>query len=951
MNTILSLSNIIRPLLGRRNATLRLAGLLLVGSAGAAWAQGTAFTYQGRLGDQGHAANGSYDLRCAIYDGGANGSLVAGPLTNSATGVTNGLFTVTLDFGSGVFTGPPRWLDVAIRTNGSASDFTLLSPRRLLTPAPYTVMANSASNLLGTLPDARLSPNVARLDAQQTFAGAVSFSPAAGPPFSVSSSAQVVNLNADLLDGLDSTALWLVGGNAGTAPGVNFLGTTDNQPLEVKVNAERALRLEPNGTSTPSVIGGFRSNLVAAGVSGAVIAGGGGTNQVNTLQASFSTIGGGGGNTVQAAGGYAAYAVIGGGYNNNIQTSANYGTIAGGTGNLIQNSTANGAIGGGAGNNIQMGAHQGTIGGGSVNVISASAHDAVVSGGAFNKASSAYATVPGGQQNEAIGAYSFAAGHRAKANQGSFVWADSTDVDFIHSGSDQFAVRAHGGVWFQTGLPGVTMDGPLQINGLLSGATLDATSLTTGTIPDARLSGNVALRTGGNTFTGNQVVSSGNLTLGSGSIGIGTTTPQAKLDVAGDAQVSGTSFTTTGDTARLVLGDGNHVLRSIYGVGCRLGVWPNADALAIADGTGNVGIGTTSPQAKLEVAGRVRALAVEGADSQPMEFYVNGGSNPADYQRALRLQYGASALVVGPNVIAGWLNNVVGAGVAGATIAGGGCREAYLGGRDLRNQVLSDCSTIGGGDGNSIGTNSFGSVVSGGDQNMVHPSSGSGTIGGGVGNEIAGNPRTSWLGPSSPGLNTVAGGGANVILSNSAAASIGGGVNNTIQTNCSNATIPGGSYAQAVNYGQLVYASGNFGTWYEGGNAQTSLYVLRNQTLNANTTELFLDGGESERRISMPTGSTWTFEILVVARSQNAGEFGTSQRAGFRIWGVINHDGSGTHLDFGDGQVLYPPGSPWAAYAMADNVNNALVVKVVGDSRIALRWVATVRTAEVMWPE
>jgi len=38
---------------------------------------------------------------------------------------------------------------------------------------------------------------------------------------------------------------WLTSGNAGTTAGSNFLGTTDNQPLELHVNNTRALRLEP----------------------------------------------------------------------------------------------------------------------------------------------------------------------------------------------------------------------------------------------------------------------------------------------------------------------------------------------------------------------------------------------------------------------------------------------------------------------------------------------------------------------------------------------------------------------------------------------------------------------------------------------------------------------------------------------------------------------------------
>jgi len=123
-------------------------------------AQGAAFTYQGRLNDGGSPATGIYDLRFAIYDAVTNGNLVSGVLTNAATPVTNGLFTVALDFGSGVFNGNARWLDIAVRTNDAAS-FATLSPRQKLAPTPYAVMANTASNLLGTLPATQLGGTVA----------------------------------------------------------------------------------------------------------------------------------------------------------------------------------------------------------------------------------------------------------------------------------------------------------------------------------------------------------------------------------------------------------------------------------------------------------------------------------------------------------------------------------------------------------------------------------------------------------------------------------------------------------------------------------------------------------------------------------------------------------------------------------------------------------------------
>ncbi len=119
-------------------------------------AQGTAFTYQSRLNDGGAPANGSYDLQFMLYDASAGGSQAGPALTNSATAVSNGLFTVTLDFGAGVFTGTNYWLDVSVRTNG-ASAFTELSPRQELTPVPYAIFANTSSNLSGTVSVAQLN--------------------------------------------------------------------------------------------------------------------------------------------------------------------------------------------------------------------------------------------------------------------------------------------------------------------------------------------------------------------------------------------------------------------------------------------------------------------------------------------------------------------------------------------------------------------------------------------------------------------------------------------------------------------------------------------------------------------------------------------------------------------------------------------------------------------------
>ena len=67
-------------------------------------------------------------------------------MTNNAVVVTDGLFTVLIDFGAGAFTGATNWLQIGVETNG-ASPFTTLAPRRQLTPVPYAIYAESGGAL------------------------------------------------------------------------------------------------------------------------------------------------------------------------------------------------------------------------------------------------------------------------------------------------------------------------------------------------------------------------------------------------------------------------------------------------------------------------------------------------------------------------------------------------------------------------------------------------------------------------------------------------------------------------------------------------------------------------------------------------------------------------------------------------------------------------------------
>src|SRR5437660_12326041 len=114
---------------------LALAALALLSTLNtrlsALFAQGTAFTYQGRLNRDGTAANGIYDLQFSLYDALVNGNTIGTVVASNAITVSNGLFTVTVDPGAGVFDGGGRWLEVAVRTNGGGA-FTSLNPRQPL---------------------------------------------------------------------------------------------------------------------------------------------------------------------------------------------------------------------------------------------------------------------------------------------------------------------------------------------------------------------------------------------------------------------------------------------------------------------------------------------------------------------------------------------------------------------------------------------------------------------------------------------------------------------------------------------------------------------------------------------------------------------------------------------------------------------------------------------------
>jgi hypothetical protein len=168
---------------------------------------GAAFTYQGQLADGADPAHGNYDLQFTLYDAASDGTAVAGPLIGSPVGVSNGLFTVMLDFGNS-FDGNARWLEIGVRPHGSVSDFVTLWPRQPLTASPYALYAPSAgmAATAASVPLSALPASVPRLDTdlRMNVTGDLSVVAPSGPP-----------LFAEGFEGATfPPAGWVSGGNA-----------------------------------------------------------------------------------------------------------------------------------------------------------------------------------------------------------------------------------------------------------------------------------------------------------------------------------------------------------------------------------------------------------------------------------------------------------------------------------------------------------------------------------------------------------------------------------------------------------------------------------------------------------------------------------------------------------------------------------------------------------------
>jgi hypothetical protein len=274
--------------------------------------------------------------------------------------------------------------------------------------------------------------------------------------------------------------------------------------------------------------------------------------------------------------------------------------------------------------------------------------------------------------------------------------------------------------------------------------------------------------------------------------------------------------------------------------------------------------------------------------------------------------------------------------------------------------AAGDFSVIGGGQENQIGASNDHCVISGGEDNVISGAGDNNTIGGGINNSIAGDEAT----VAGGNLNTIAagsisgtvgGGGTNTITAGTGG-TIAGGFNNTItdgdgatisgggynELDADYATIPGGLEGSVDLYGQVATASGHFAA---DGDAQGTIQMVARTTTAGGgaATTLYLDG--AAQRMTVPASSAWTYDILVIAISQNAGAIHSS-----RAYGLIERDNANNTTLVSATGVVVEQAAGCTTTVTADNVNEALQIQFTDDGVSVFRVVATIRLAQVTYP-
>lgn len=741
-----------------------LVGILLLALAGSLQAAplGTAFNYQGKLSDGTTGATGLFDFQFAVYDAATLGSQVGPTLNQSAVPVTNGLFLATLDFGPGMFDGNARWLAVSVKTNGAVS-LIALTPRQPLTPTPYAFY----SPLAGTA----------------TAAGTATTATTAG--------------TATLANSVANNAVTASGIQAGQVV-KNLNGLTD----QVLLSAGTNVLLRTNGNSLAVSAGPWLpSNATNTWFSGGRV-GIGKTPLYGALDVFDGTGSNGAGGNIHVGGSGAngdpklihfgdmlssslGYVYLGeNGQDDTMELRAERFYFNNGNVGIFKTNPATALDVNGT---ITANTFVGNFSGNGAGLTDLDASDLTIGNVADARLSANVALLNNNQTFAGQKNFSQAVGIGTVAPFDALL-----DIEgdarlnlhelYLREGSDRF----HGLGWYGAIklFGGINVDGPV-LYGFDGGGVGTTGAGTT----------NLALRwrTGGNVIIDPHSLNSGALTPGL-TFGDGSGEGIASRRTAGDNQ---------------------------YGLDFYTVYQPR---MTIAN-SGDVGIGTRTPAAKLDVIGMVKTPTVGTLDTTPFTAVIDnmaglrleaGNLNWHSTYKTLNVTLGSPLNYISPNSAdctiggggaGGGATNSITGYVGGGTI-GGGYANTIVGGNGSGdpdngsdfsaisgggfNRIYASISTISGGSYNDIQYNGRYSFIGGGGYNKVQTNAYYSVIGGGYENVIENCYKLSDQ-PGYRGRSAILGGENNAIQSNAVYCAIGGGYYNRIQTNAEYCTIGGGA--------------------------------------------------------------------------------------------------------------------------------------------------------------
>jgi hypothetical protein len=865
-----------------------------------AFAQGTAFTYQGQLVSGGSPANGLYDFEFTLSNAPAGGSPLGGPVSRPAVGVTNGLFTTTLDFGA-VFAGGPAWLAINVRSNGTGG-FTALAPLQEVTPTPYALFATTAGNVSGTLPASQLS---GAFPSQLTGTMPLAQLPAAVVTNNESS---VTMSNLTLSGNLYLTTsptypnptgmiyaggnpliyigLYGGGGNFFAGPSAGNVNETGGLNLGVGYLALSSLQQGANNSASgPQAlernVGGSQNTAngwaaLYANLSGFYNTADGAQALYNNSSGYYNT----------ANGYYALFANTTGYYNtangaNALDLNqAGNGNTADGALALCSNTTGsnNVALGFGAGYYVTTGSSNIDIGNPGLatdtnlirigNTQSQTFLTGVVTGNGGGLTNLSAAQLTGGLSLAQLPAAVLTNNEAASVTlNGAFTGTFTGDGGGLTNLS---LAQWTGGISLAQ-LPAAVLTNneaaSVTLNGAFSGAFngngANVTNVNATALNGVNLTNFWQL--GGNTVAAGQFLGSLNIQ----PLEFWVDNQRAlRLEVGeygAPNVIGGSPGNYVTNTYGATIGGGGSTEYGINVVNGVLGtVSGGAGNTAGASATVGGGYGNTATNSEATIAGGYGNTAVGPATTVGGGMYNTAITNSATVAGG----YGnfangeASTVAGGDGNIAGGEDATVSggfvnfAGGSDSTVGGGygntarGTLDAIGGGQD--NNANGVFNTIGGGFNNLIQTNADNSFIGGGWENSIGPGSPSGTISGGYQNTLPPSVPYAVIGGGNSNTNagnagTISGGQYNTI-GGGFQATVGGGYNNFANANYS--TIPGGAnnfaggawsfaagqQAQAMNQGAFVWADSQNAAFSSGANDQFLIRAQGGVGLNTDAT-------------------------------------------------------------------------------------------------------------------